>query len=77
MKHHLIRPQMPVVAADQRIVAKVEAIESIFVKAADDEGKPHWFPLDWVERVEDQLFVNRSSDELREEWSDHPPQLDA
>ena len=38
------------------------------------DGKHHWIPREWVDRVDDKaVYLNKSADDVRRGWSDSPP----
>jgi hypothetical protein len=69
-----IREHMPVVCSNNQQFATVDRVEGSYVKTTRDNGQHHWFPLDWVSRVDDKVHVNRPGDQAMREWMSTPPQ---
>jgi hypothetical protein len=68
-----IRPGMTVVGSDGADIGTVERIrrDQIILSAEDsDDELQHAIPLDWVERVSDDVQLDRSADEAMEEWEE-------
>ena len=70
----LIRPHMVVVSSENDEVATVDHVEGLNLirLAKDDDGQHHYIPLAWVSSVDDRVHVDRSSDQVRHEWTTHP-----
>lgn len=68
-----IRAGMTVVGSDGAEIGTVERIrrDQIILSAEDsDDELQHAIPLDWVERVSDEVQLDRSADEAMEEWEE-------
>jgi hypothetical protein len=71
----LIQNHMEVVGADGKHVGTVDHLEGgDFIKLTKSDpaagGKHHFIPLDWVENVDQQVHLNKKSDEAKKEWQD-------
>jgi len=70
-----IREHMPVVCSNNKQFATVDDVEGNFVKTTkDDSGHHHWFPIDWVNKVDDKVHVDRPGDQAMREWMSSQPQ---
>ena len=68
-----IREHMEVIGADDvhvGVVYRVEPSNGIKLTRSDPlaEGEHHYVPLDWVERVDAQVHLNKDSSELIALW---------
>jgi hypothetical protein len=64
-----IKPHVPVVANDNRIVGKVDHVQGNSLKLTRDEkGKHHLIPLDWIEKIDDKVHVNKPLEEVVRGW---------
>ena len=68
-----IREHMEVIGADDvhvGVVDRVEPSNGIKLTRSDPlaEGVHHYVPLDWVERVDAQVHLNKDSSELIALW---------
>jgi hypothetical protein len=73
-----IREHMPVIGSAGQPFATVDHLDaSDMIKLTkDDRGNHHWIPLAWVTRVDDQVHLDRPSDQAMAEWStSHPSEL--
>ena len=69
-----IREHMPVVCSNNKLFGTVDRVEGDFVKLTkDDQGQHHWFPMDWVTRVDQHVHVDRPGDQAMREWMSSPP----
>ena len=71
----LIKANMPVVCADDGLLAVVDHLEGtdVIKLAKDSTGQHHYIPLTWVDAVDDKVHVNRTGDQAMKEWSRTPP----
>ncbi|MFC5066881.1 DUF2171 domain-containing protein [Flaviflagellibacter deserti] len=69
-----IKENMDVVGADGVHIGTVDFVENdetiVLSRLDDEEEKHHAIPLEWVERVNAQVHLDRSSDEARAEWEE-------
>jgi hypothetical protein len=69
-----IKENMEVVGADGVHIGTVDFVENdetIVLTRLDDEDETHHaIPLEWVERVNSQVHLDRSSDEAKAEWEE-------
>lgn len=67
----LIKPHMPVVGSDGRVIAAVDHVQGTdaIKLARDSEGRHHYIPLTWVSSVDDKVHIDRASDQAMTEWS--------
>jgi hypothetical protein len=64
-----IKPHAQVVGLDDQVIGKVDHIEGQSLKLTkDDTGKHHLIPLDWIDRVDDKIHVNKKADEVQKTW---------
>jgi hypothetical protein len=65
-----IKPHAQVVGLDDQVIGKVDHIEGQSLKLTkDDTGKHHLIPLDWIDRVDDKIHVNKKADEVQKTWT--------
>ena len=68
-----IREHMPVVCSEGGQFAAVDRVEGSTIKLTKDpQGQHHYIPMDWVERVDKQVHVDRPGDQAMREWSTTP-----
>ncbi len=69
-----IKENMDVVGADGVHIGTVDFVENdetIVLTRLDDEDETRLaIPLEWVERVNSQVHLDRSSDEAKAEWEE-------
>ncbi len=69
-----VREDIPVVGSDGQRIGAVDKVEGDRIKLKRDDpqsgGHHHSFPSSWIERVEDQVVVNRSAEQAMREWMD-------
>lgn len=64
-----IKPHMPVVGSNDQALGMVDHIQGDSLKLTrDNTGKHHLIPLDWIDRIDDKVHVNRSADEVKQKW---------
>lgn len=73
--HARIKEHMPVLDSKGRRVGAVDRVEaSGSIKLAKDgQGKHHWLPLRWVSRVDTQVHLGRTTQQVRREWKTSAP----
>lgn len=64
-----IKPDMPVFSKDGQfgVVDHLEGSDTIKLKR-DESGEHHFIPLSWVDKVDSQVHVGRSRDQIMKEW---------
>jgi len=71
-----IREHMEVVGSCGNRVGTVDRVVGGSIKLtrsdAQAEGEHHFLPMDWVERVDDKVHLNKPCDEVRLEWETAP-----
>lgn len=71
-----IKEHMEVVGSDGQKVGRVDRVEGRSIKLTKDspgaKGDHLFIPLDWVERVDQQVHLNKASADVREGWQAHP-----
>lgn len=66
---NMIKPHVPVVGMDDRVLGKVDHIQGESLKLAKDEkGKHHLIPLDWVDRIDDKIHLNKPFADVVRTW---------
>lgn len=67
----LIKANMPVVCSDNGLLSVVEHLEGtdVIKLAKDIYGQHHYIPLGWVDRVDDQVHLDRTGVEAVMAWS--------
>lgn len=70
-----ITEHMPVMCSKGDQVATVDHLDTgnTIKLTKDDNGNHHWIPLDWVERVDQHVHLDRPGDQVMRDWSDTPP----
>jgi hypothetical protein len=69
-----IKEHMPVVCSNNKQFATVDRLEGNAIKLTRDaQGQHHWIPLAWVERVDEQVHIDRPGDQAMREWMSNPP----
>jgi len=73
-----IREHMEVVGSCGKRVGKVDRVKDLSIKLTKDaegaRGEHRYIPLDWVERVDGQVHLNKPCKDVEEEWQAHPVQ---
>ncbi len=68
-----IKPHMPVVCSNSKEFGKVDHVEGKSLKLTRDQsGKHHFIPLEWIERVDDKVHVDRPGDVVMQQWTTSP-----
>ncbi len=69
-----IRPHMEVKASDGEVIGTVDHLDGDkqikLTKSEDAEGRHHFIPTEWVERVDAHVHLSKSAEEVRENWSE-------
>jgi hypothetical protein len=69
-----IKEHMPVVCSNNNQFGTVDRVEGNAIKLTKDkQGQHHWIPMDWVERVDQHVHVDRPGDQAMREWMDKAP----
>ena len=68
-----IRERMKVVGSDKQPVGTVDKVEGSRIKLTrndpEAEGRHHYIPSDWVERIDgDQVWLRQKAEDAREGW---------
>jgi len=68
-----VREQMKVVGSDRQPIGTVDHVEGDRIKLTRNdpqaEGKHHYIPGDWVERVDgEEVCLRQSAQEARQQW---------
>ena len=68
-----IRERMKVVGSDKQPVGTVDKVEGGRIKLTRNdpqaEGRHHYIPSDWVERIDgDQVLLRQKAEDAREGW---------
>jgi hypothetical protein len=68
----MIREHMEILASDGVHVGVVDHLEGDRVKVTKSdpvsEGQHHYFPLDWIERIDAHIHLKPSSSEVLARW---------
>ena len=67
----LIKPQMPVLSCDGRRVGTVDCLVGGCIKLSrkdSPDGLHHFIPSNWIERVENKIYLTKNANETRKEW---------
>jgi hypothetical protein len=71
-----IREHMPVVCSNNEQFGTVDRVEGDAIKLTKDaQGRHHWIPMDWVERVDQHVHVDRPGDQAMRQWMDQAPRV--
>lgn len=58
-------------------IGSVDHVDGDFIKlkkSDSDDGRHHWIPVDWVEKIDDEaVYISKSPDEYRDERMDEQP----
>jgi hypothetical protein len=67
-----IKEHMEVVGADGKRVGTVDHLAKSglvkLTKGDAKDGQHHLFPVSWVEKVDDKIHLNKSSQEAQQQW---------
>ena len=71
-----IREHMEVIGSCGAHVGTVDRVEGKSIKLAKNDpkagGQHHWLPLEWVERVDQQVHLNKDCGQAMREWKSSP-----
>ena len=71
-----IQNKMDVICSCGTRIGKVDHLEGDMIKLAKNDpasgGKHHWVPLDWVEKVDQTVHLNKDCDAAVREWRTEP-----
>lgn len=72
-----IREHMEVLGSDGQHVGVVDRVESndrikLTKSDADADGLHHFIPMDWVDHVDQQVHLKKSSHDAKREWKPGP-----
>ncbi len=70
---HDIREHMEVIGSDGEPVGRVDHMDGTdrIMLAKDDPaagGRPHSIPIEWVEYIEDEVYLSKSSLDVMRHW---------
>lgn len=72
MNTEKIVPHMEVKSSDGKVVGTVDHLDGAdqikLTKSADSEGKHHYIPVDWVDRIDAHVHLSKSASDVRSEW---------
>lgn len=70
----LIHENMPVVSSQNGQFAVVDHMEgeAVIKLNKDDSGQHHYIPLAWVTSIDDKVHVDRTEDEVLQQWATSP-----
>ena len=67
-----IQEHMEVVAADGQHIGTVDRVEGNRIKLTKNDpvarGQHHAIPLEWVESVDDKVYLTKSSQDVMRTW---------
>jgi hypothetical protein len=70
-----IREHMDVIGSCGNKLGRVDRVEGGSIKLTKDstpDGQHHYLPLDWVDRVDQQVHLNKDCGEAKREWNAAP-----
>ncbi|MGH2534420.1 MAG: DUF2171 domain-containing protein [Thermomicrobiales bacterium] len=71
-----IQEHMPVVCSNNVQFGTVDRVEGNFIKLTkDDQGQHHWIPMDWVNKVDQHVHIDRPGQQAMQEWMSSPPAI--
>lgn len=69
-----ITPHMEVKAVDGEVIGTVDHLEGTdkikLTKSDDAEGRHHFIPTEWVDRVEGAVHLSKSAADVRANWQE-------
>jgi hypothetical protein len=67
-----IREHMDVIGSCGTRLGSVDRVEGSSIKLAKNDpkagGQHHWIPMDWVERVDEHVHLNKGCDDAMRDW---------
>ena len=64
-----IKPHCSVVDLNDQPIGTVDHVQGQSLKLTkDNSGKHHLIPLDWIDKVDDKVHVNKKADEVQKSW---------
>jgi hypothetical protein len=73
MNEAAIKEHMDVIASDGQKVGQVDHMEGSdkikLAKHDSPDGKHHFIPLDWVNRVDKHVHLNKAAKDVHAQWS--------
>ena len=73
MNEAAIKEHMDVIASDGQKVGQVDHMEGSdkikLAKHDSRDGKHHFIPLDWVNRVDKHVHLNKAAKDVHAQWS--------
>ncbi len=67
-----IKEHMHVVGSDGSSVGKVDRIEGAshikLTRTDSPDGKHHFIPVSWIDRVDQKVHLNKSAKDAQSEW---------
>ena len=71
-----IREHMEVIASCGKHVGEVDHVDANTIKMTKNDpaanGKHHFIPTDWVERVDQHVHLKKNSEEVFKNWTTEP-----
>jgi hypothetical protein len=71
-----IKEHMQVVGSCGKVVGIVDRVEGISIKLTKDgpeaRGSHHYIPVDWVQKVDQQVHLSKPCADAQMEWQGHP-----
>jgi hypothetical protein len=75
-KAESVRERMEVISSCGCHMGTVDHVEGRTIKLTKNDpkagGQHHFIPVDWVERVDDKVHLNKNSEEVQREWQVEP-----
>lgn len=73
-----IREHMPVLDNGGHQVGIVDDLEGERLKLTrDDTNRHHWIPLEWIDRVDENVHLKLAGDEVVRQWDEERPSLNS
>ncbi|HWV23625.1 MAG TPA: DUF2171 domain-containing protein [Thermomicrobiales bacterium] len=70
-----IQDHMPVVCSNGGQFATVDHLDrdNTIKLTRDENGNHHWIPMNWVTKVDNEVYVDRPGNQAMQDWSSAPP----
>jgi hypothetical protein len=69
-----IKEHMDVVASDGQKIGQVDHLEGKdkikLTKHDSPDGKHHFIPINWVSKVDKQVYLNKAAKDVKAQWSE-------